>query len=224
MLKSILLLFAIVGFGQQVCAQSRITTVTGATYSGRILNEDSREVLIRTTDSLDITIPRDKIESVSYGKVTRSVTAPTPHSAEAEPIQWQPAPIMSEPEEPHWAAGLALGTPAALQPVVAYYSGEWGVRGSAMMYPETVVGLQVGLMKRILKSGELDVNAALISGFSVLEGDRSNFYNDEMWVYAGPALSLDLFGIFAEGGLTLGIGDFSNPQLMFQLGYAYHFR
>jgi hypothetical protein len=91
-----------------------------------------------------------------------------------------------------------------------------------MLIPDAVAGLQVGMMKRIATTGHLDINAMLISGFSVFRGGYP--YYDQTWLYAGPALSLDLFGIYAEGGLTLGIGDFSNPQLAVQLGYAYHFR
>jgi hypothetical protein len=225
MLKHIILVLTFAFIAQSSYAQSRITTVTGGIYVGTILSEDSKEILVRTTDSLEITIPREKIESVSYGKVMKNVTGghsqidvPAQNTVVYEPA---PRPIFMRQDEPHWSFGAALGTPAGIQPVLGYHSGEWGVRASAMLIPDAVAGLQVGMMKRIATTGHLDINAMLISGFSVL--DEGYPYYDQTWLYAGPALSLDLFGIYAEGGLTLGIGDFSNPQLAVQLGYAYHF-
>ena len=230
MLKHIFLVLALsvslALVGRSASAQARIVTVTGGIYVGTILSEDSKAVVLLTTDSLDITIPREKIESLSYGRVQRNMTGATAPSdiPDQNTIRYYPPqPILARVDEPHWSFGASLGTPAGIQPVIGYHSGEWGVRASAMIVPDATAGLQAGIMKRITSTGHLDLNLMLISGVSMIH-ERYPRYSEYMWMYAGPALSLDIFGLFAEGGLTLGIGDFSNPQLTAQLGYAYHFK
>jgi hypothetical protein len=205
-------------------AQSRIVTTSGNVFIGSVLDEDKFEISIRTADGIDIKVPRDKIESISYGRTAPAITPSSPTSApisSSTQESFSATPSIGAEDDGHLAFGIAIGTPGGLGLAAAYHQQGFGARFSLMALPEDF-GLQTSMLQQIAKTGPMEFKVGLISGFSYVGGDRSTNYEDYSWLYTGPAASIELFGMFTEVGLSFGFGSYSNPQVMYQLGYAYH--
>lgn len=106
--------------------------------------------------------------------------------------------------------GGSVGTPSGLHLVGGYRQDKFGARLTAG-YLGNLWGLQLGagLRKDSDKGGThgFDLN------LGAMDVDGAGFK------YVEPAYSFHgKRGFFAEVGLGLGVGDFSNPQLLFQIG------
>jgi hypothetical protein len=78
-------------------------------------------------------------------------------------------------------------------------------------------------MKELISTGPMSINAGLISGYLWFSGDYSYRGIPTSDIYAGPAVSLNVLGMYSEIGYTYGFGQKEGAYLLYQVGYAYHF-
>jgi hypothetical protein len=122
--------------------------------------------------------------------------------------------------------GANIGTPAVFNLVLGFHSEKTGVRFSGMYLGDNY-GIQASLPIKFYETKNVYHAIALALGFSHLETEEnSGFYSytrTREWVYFSLNYNLNLYGFFLEAGLSVGDGAYSNPQLMFQIGYVHRF-
>ena len=152
MLKVLSLLFVLVA-AQSALGQSRIITTSGAIYLGTIISEDHERISFMTEDSVNVQIPRNRVESVSYGRVSGQVEPSLVLSTAGE----RSVISASHDLEEHWALGLALGTPAIFQPTLAFYDANFAGRASIMYWGEG--GLQISALYGLYQTRNVRLHA-----------------------------------------------------------------
>jgi hypothetical protein len=110
--------------------------------------------------------------------------------------------------------GISIGTPAGLNFSLGYWFGAVNGRISGM-YWGRLNGLQGDFGYRMFDNGRWNHALALVVGR--LENE------DGHWLYVGPAYELRFGGLFLEGGLAIGSGIYTGPQVVVQFGYSYRF-
>ena len=84
---------------------------------------------------------------------------------------------------------------------------------------ENVHGIQANLLYKISRKRNIDQNFGLCVGTSEVKDG----WLMRDWTYIGAIYELNFHGFFIQPGLSIGDGDFSSPQLLFQIGYVYRF-
>ncbi|HPI19980.1 MAG TPA: hypothetical protein PKY56_06375 [Candidatus Kapabacteria bacterium] len=122
--------------------------------------------------------------------------------------------------------GANFGTPAVFNIVLGFHSEKFGIRFSGM-YLGSSYGIQASLPLKFYESKDVYHAIALALGFSHIETEETVLYykytRAREWTYFSLSYNLNLYGFFLEGGLSVGDGSYSNPQLMFQIGYVHRF-
>ena len=125
------------------------------------------------------------------------------------------APVLHAKEST--SLGLSLGSPAGMNFVIK--SDELGVplQISGGYWGDTISGIEVGYSfyeqeKTFFRSVQL------IAGYNDIE---KNDNKSDKWRYAGLSATFQKGGFFIEPGLTFGSGDYSSPQLTFQIGWLW---
>ncbi len=122
--------------------------------------------------------------------------------------------------------GANFGTPAVFNIVLGFHSGNSGIRLSGM-YLGSAYGIQASLPIKFYESENVYHAIALALGFSHIETEETVLYykytRAREWTYFSLSYNLNLYGFFLEAGLSVGDGGYSNPQLMFQIGYVHRF-
>lgn len=215
----LLICVLVVGFSLSTAsAQSRIVTTSGSVFVGSIVDEDKVEIALRTADGIDVTIPRDKIESISYGRL--GVQSGHAHTELAGPISGSSTDLSEVGG--HISAGFSLGNHGDAGLNIGYHENGYSARVSAIGLANDAFLLQTSLMKGVINSGPLEIKAGLISGYLWFAGSSSHGGVPSSAMYAGPALAVEVLGIFSEVGYGLKLSNGSG-YLLYQLGYAYHF-
>jgi hypothetical protein len=107
--------------------------------------------------------------------------------------------------------GGSFGTPAGLHLVGGYRQDRFGTRLTAGYLGSSLYGVQLGAGLR--RDSDKDGTHGFDLNLGTLNVEGAGFrYVEPAYSYHGPR------GFFAEVGLALGVGDYSNPQLMFQIG------
>lgn len=189
-------------------AQTRIKLRSGMAYFGRIVADSDDVIVLRTADSVEMTFKRSTVESIDVMQVR------TDSARRAYP-----------------SIGVTLGTPAGINLIGAYYFGDLGLRAS-IGYWGSIYGAQVNLTRNLSTSGNVTHNVSIGAGYMYLRIHRTNFdawevtEHDDIseWRYLCATYALNWSGFFAEIGVSVGSGTFSNPQLLFQIGYVHDFR
>lgn len=126
--------------------------------------------------------------------------------------------------------GFNIGTPGGLNLAFGGFGDVVGFRLSGFYLP-TIAGIQANLNFKLYESRNTLINIALLAG-SMEAKDPNNNSNSypysadnpfKYWTYYGMALDMNFSGFFLELGLSDGKGDFSSPQLLFQIGYMKRF-
>lgn len=122
--------------------------------------------------------------------------------------------------------GANFGTPAVFNVVLGFHSGKSGIRFSGM-YLGSAYGIQASMPIKFYESEDVYHAIALALGFSHIETEETLLYykytKTREWKYFSLSYNLNLYGFFLEAGLSVGDGGYSNPQLMFQIGYVHRF-
>jgi hypothetical protein len=189
-------------------AQTRIEVRSGATYVGRIIADTADVLVLRTTDSTDVTIKKSNISRLEVGEFTKEGR-----------------------RRSYASLGVTLGTPAGIHALGGYYFGDIGLRAHAG-YWGGLYGGQISLVRNLSQGDRMTHSLSLGAGYSHITLQHSRFVawgveeytTTDEWKYVSAAYSVNWHGFFLELGLSVGSGTFSNPQLMGQIGYVYDFR
>lgn len=198
----------VVLIASSVFAQNRVVTLNGLEFEGEIIRADADTIVLRKHDSSIVAFPKSILRNIEYNVVPRD-------------------------QQAFWSLGASIGTPGALHIAGAYDIRRFGMRVSAG-WIGTAYGAQCALGYKLRSEDHLSHEVGILVGVSHidLENTIEDIQNGQFvvedniydWLYAGVAYTLHLSGIFAEIGLSVGQGTFSNPQLVGQLGYLFEFR
>ena len=120
--------------------------------------------------------------------------------------------------------GATLGYPSAVNLNISYWLSNFGI-GLSGLYIFLADGIQLNA------SYCLDNNKIYRHGFTIFSG-ISNIRKDKFgskqlqnfhWEYAGLAYEFNYNGFYSELGISLGAGNYSNPNFIFQFGYVHRF-
>ena len=114
--------------------------------------------------------------------------------------------------------GLSIGTPAGINFVYKGDIANVPIQVSGAYWGDKAQGLELGY--RFIENDSAFSSAQLLLGYSRTED--SNDVADE-WSYIGASATFSYKGFYIEPGLSVGSGDYSNPQLLIQAGYTWEF-
>ena len=112
--------------------------------------------------------------------------------------------------------GLSIGTPSAVNFVYKGEVADIPIQVAGGYWGDSYSGVELGY--RFIERDGAFSSAQLLAGYSRLED--SNDIVDE-WTYVGASATFSWGGFFIEPGISVGSGDYSNPQLLFQAGYLW---
>ena len=113
--------------------------------------------------------------------------------------------------------GLSIGSPAGVNFVIKSDTLGIPLQISGGYWGDKVSGIEVGY-SFYQHHDSFFHSAQLIAGYNHLE---TNQFESDTWRYTGVSATFKKGGFFMEPGLTLGSGDYSNPQLTFQIGWLW---
>ena len=122
--------------------------------------------------------------------------------------------------------GINLGTPAGVNLAAGFWFGSVGFRVSGMQLSK-MSGIQLNFSYKISDSPNFLHSIGFAGGTSEIETGEYDDYDEydnleiKKWQYIGLVYNLNWGGFFLEGGLSIGEGDFTSPQAIFQIGYMY---
>jgi hypothetical protein len=124
--------------------------------------------------------------------------------------------------------GVTLGTPAGLNFRYGYHDKDFAFHamGGYLDLGE-MYGFQLSPMLTLSSNERTYLYFTGMFGYSYLVSNetfgRITVPVGREWAYVGGGLTLFSRGFILEGGLTAGHGDYSTPQLTFQIGYMFPF-
>lgn len=130
----------------------------------------------------------------------------------------------------HWSEfGGVLGSPAGGNFVVGARWPSVGLRLSGAYWGTSLYGAQLAVPINVARSENTSHNIAPFVSESHLTSTKTYYTSygpidlatPEEWTCVGLAYELNTHGFDLEFGLDVGTGDFSNPQLAFQIGYVH---
>jgi hypothetical protein len=185
-------------FGGSCYAQEQIDVVylkNGSKIRGTIIEQvPNKQLTIQTRDGSEFVYTFDEIEVIRK------------ESAEEYRLD------LMHTEYPE--LGVNFGTPGGLNLAAGYWFGTVGLRLSGM-YLGDIAGVQGNVGFKL--SDNSTRSHVLAAVFGTSEVERKN------WTYIGGVYELNLSGFFLQAGATIGSGDFTSPQLIFQIGYMHRF-
>lgn len=118
---------------------------------------------------------------------------------------------------------ITIGTPGGFNlSAVALLSDRWGLEISGGQVPQTsndaAYGAEGGLVYRLRSSPRHFSVLFLNAGHSIIRNHAQGW--DYRWDYGGFGFIYKSKALYLQVGLSAGNGDFSNPQIMAQLGVA----
>lgn len=124
--------------------------------------------------------------------------------------------------------GITFGTPSGLNLVVATHIGKIMIKGSGLYLGDIAKGLQFEIGYKLSEFARTYHAINLVGGYSSLQSKEQTIFGEQTvqkkWTYVGIVYNLNTNGFYLQPGLSIGTGDFTNPQFMFQIGYVYQFR
>ncbi|MCB2205246.1 hypothetical protein KQI65_10895 [bacterium] len=183
---------------------------------------------IRTQDGSEHVYKFDEIASIQK----ELAGEPTPMFDGAGEFEWDRE-NMDIMDMPYSELGINIGTPGGLNLAYGHWFGGIGLRLSGMIYGPSLSGLQLNLGFKLSDTYRMSHVLALVGGVSHFELEEETYYSSYSlithrtrvydWTYLGGIWEMNWWGFFLQTGLAVGSGDFSNPQLMLQIGYMYRF-
>lgn len=111
--------------------------------------------------------------------------------------------------------GLSIGSPAGANIVIKSNELGFPLQVSGGYWGDKIRGLEVGY-NFYQNQDSFFHSAQVIAGYSDIEENR---FENSTWRYTGVSATFKKGGFFMEPGLTFGSGDYSNPQVTFQIGW-----
>ncbi len=202
-----IMMFIVLIVGGRCLAQEQVDAVilhNGSKILGTIIEQvPNKSLKIKTKDGSEFVYTFDEIEIIRK-----------------ENVEGMPgySDTQSYPE-----LGVNFGTPAGINFAMGYQFGLVGLRLSGMIWGRPISGLQMNVGFRLSDNADRSHVVAAILGSMEVEEDLGFSSRMREWNYVGAVYELNLSGFFLQAGATVGSGDFSSPQLVFQIGYMHRF-
>lgn len=117
--------------------------------------------------------------------------------------------------------GISLFTPGVVNFVYKKATAERTYQLAVGGVDSKTVGIEVGATL-IRNPGELFRSLQVIVGASSISNKVApNVTGVDRWIYSGLSTTFQYGGFFVEPGLTVGVGDFKNPQFALQVGWLW---
>lgn len=113
--------------------------------------------------------------------------------------------------------GVSLGSPALANFVIKSDKLGLPLQLSGGYWGDKVSGIEAGYSFYQNKDSFLN-SVQVITGYSETEQTK---FDKHSWTYVGVSTTLKKGGFFIEPGLTIGSGEYSNPQFMLQIGWLW---
>lgn len=124
--------------------------------------------------------------------------------------------------------GFTIGTPAGINLVLSKHKEQYLFRFSGMYWGSGLKGLQMELGYKFSENRNryhaINILAGLLSIKSTENQGFGTTIKTNNWQYFGIAYNFNLYGFYLQPGFSIGEGNFTNPQLMFQIGYVYRIK
>lgn len=224
-------------------SQMRLTTYNEQEFTGYVIEDSTHFVKIENKTGVVSIIPRTSISNYEKLKseiilkdgstfsyfVTRKDSNYLYCFKEGNPIQKFKLTdlvsynIIEAKNLGYSSLGLTLLQPGGLNILYGYQFENGMMFRLECGYFSTMSGAQANVGYTLRRSESFEHSFSIAAGFSemTLKGSWDNKHYD--WAYAGLTYNLNWNGFFVEIGMTVGEGDFTNPQLLLQFGYVYRF-
>lgn len=188
-------------------AQTVVTSHDGLVYRGKIISRGVDSLKMRTEDGRIVTIANLQIGSIEESEESNDTAPPAPR--ERQRI-YTDRPMF----------GASVLTPAGVNLIVGYRMGPFGARLSGL-HMGKYYGAQFDLLANIGESDDFihDLYVGIGIADNVNFGGAFSWLYHE-WRYTALGYNVNWRGIFASGGLSFGAGHYTNPQVVFQVGYV----
>ncbi len=183
---------------------------------GTEVRENNVYFIIRSASGELITLRRTDIQRIERNKPTVTIDS-----------NGVPIPFFEESGRMYkltsfTSFGGTVGTPAGINMRIGSHGGSSALHLSGMYWGD-VQGMQISIMNSKEPKDFTQMYAALLLGYLRLRITENNPQNIPLgvysWTYAGIGLALHSHGFFAEVGVTTGVGNFTTPVVMLQLGF-----
>lgn len=221
-----ILLFCVL-WGTTCCVKAQATTgekkvriilSDNTEMNGVIIKEDSASVVIRTASGVESMVKRSFIAQITYDTSVLTVDRITEEK------------VTKGKDSTTWSVGATIGTPAGLNIRFGFGNGKSAFHFSGG-YWGNIIGLQINPMLALYSDERTFQYFSGMIGTSHI-GDSDLLYSGggyrvvsrpKNWTYLGLGYVLHSRGFLLEAGLSAGLGSFSSPQLMLQIGYVHQF-
>jgi hypothetical protein len=228
-------------------SQVEIETLDGRDISGFIIHSDDNSVRLQLAEGIEVDIKTKNIRKINKrystihttggGELEAHISLVNDSAFEAStkdgfPLKIDRKNIMyysfDNLSSQYPFIGLTLVQPGGFNLTGGgHFSDVLGIRATVGMVPGSMFGTQFNLLYSLSRLEHFESNISILGGYSIIERGHDYYgqavENDMDWLYFGTSIDANIYGIFLELGLTVGSGYFSNPQLLFQIGYVYRF-
>lgn len=220
-----------------VCARAEesvtVMLKNDSSYTGILVVKSASEVVLRLEDGSIKSIRRTVIrEIISHGEVqatTPSAASDTSKTTDAtkgpaKTTNYEIRQRKNKEDDPRsfWCVGATLITPASFNIRTGFNENRMAYHISGLYFGSSG-GVQLNAMYAFSKSDNTENYIGLALGTMTIHFGKAigDFHaGDYKWNYVGPVYVLHTGGFLLEGGLSIGSGDFTNPQLLLQIGYV----
>jgi len=207
---------------QIVPLEVRVTTKDGIAFQGYCTKENNDEMWITSSNATEYKIKKSQIKSTLILKKGEDRFNPYDiidqmSGSEISTVPQSPK-IINNKHNEYPMFGATLGLPSLINLIAGYRYDKFGAIGEFGFIPYNIFGFQIEALYNLNTSRHFEHNIGLSLGFIDFLFDK-----DKVWGYLELLYNLNIYGFFVEGGMSIGSGCFTNPQLMFQFGYVYRF-
>lgn len=177
----------------------KVTMRDGKHYEGTRVEETGTEIIIIKSNQEKVVLPKKDVVQVTYQDYVPKRT------------------------DQYFTLGVTIGTPSVINMNLGHMWSTFGVQLSGSYFGNTYGG-QLNLGWKIGDSRNFLHFLFIGGGVSQITYKDNGTDVSHRWRYGIIGYNLNWYGLFAEIGIALGSGDYTNPQPAAQLGYVYRFR
>jgi len=184
-----------------------VTSHDGIVVRGKIIVRGVDSLKVMTKEGRMVSLANLQIHSIEEENQS-AIGAPRPFNEKAR--------IHTD----HPIFGLSILSPAGINLIVGYRMGLFGARLTGMHFGKHY-GAQFDLLANLDESGDFihDLYVGIGMADNVdFDGGFHWVYHE--WRYTAIGYNVSWKGIYANGALSFGSGDYDTPQLIVQLGFV----
>lgn len=228
-------------------SQVKVSTINNNVFYGMIVNESTDTLKLMGADKLKVIIPRKNIIGIQevkcyisqnfgksyYGRFTKFSENTLEMECEDGVIRefdFKNSEISFDAlsKQKYTKFGATLGTPGGINILFGYdFANNISLSTSFGMIPFDMVGIQANVMYSLTKEQKFEQGVGLAFGYSNSKNNAyyfgERFDETREWSYIGLVYDINYYGFYFQPGISIGTGFYTNPQLLFQIGYVYRF-